>query len=339
MKLVKLIIAFFIFINLNFVNAQKIIEAEIKEALPQSVIDKIENTTDITSVFSVGNDEHFSGQVIKANEIVFSENARLTFDNIDAPWIVLVADKIKFQNPNRPARITFSSTNISEPSKASNGSNGANANGRNGRHGKPGANGHTGTTGITGKTKNLPHIYIVTKELTSPNGMPAFAPLAILGNGLRGGKGGKGGNGGNGGKGYSGLKAASGVLDCKRGAGNGGRGGNAGLGGKGGQGGKGGNGVSVTIISTSIANEAFSYIQLLNSGGIGGPGGSPGHNGNSGEGGGMGRGTGHCSGGRSGSRGSIPNPSNLGYGSEGTDGSKGNFLLVTTTIPDLKSIL
>lgn len=325
-----------IFLLIQNIFAQKKITAKVNEAIPQEVIDAINNETEITTVFSIGTNEHFNGQVIRANEIVFSKNALLTLNKLDAPWIVLIADKIKFQNPNHPARIIFGSTNIPIPSKATNGSNGTNGNGRRGRHGKPGAHGQVGTTGTKGFTKKLPHIYIITKELTSPTGNPAFAPLAILGNGLKGGQGGQGGNGGNGGNGVKGQNSSSGVLDCRRGGGNGGNGGNAGKGGKGGDGGNGGDGVSITIASTASSNDAFSYIQLLNSGGIGGPAGSPGFPGTPGQSGGMGRGGGHCGGGRSGSNGSVPNPNNLGYGSEGASGNKGSFILVTA--PDLESI-
>jgi hypothetical protein len=329
----KLLSTLTMFLCLNLIYSQQAITSDLKEVIPQEAIDAISEITEITSVFSVGNDEHFDGQIIRANEIVFSENARLTLDNVDAPWIVLIADKIKFQNPNKPARIMFGSTDINIPPKATTGSNGANGSGRSGRHGRPGAHGQTGTTGTKGYTKSLPHIYIITKELTSPTGSPAFAPLAILGNGFRGSQGGQGGNGGNGVKGQD---SSSGAFDCRRGGGNGGNGGNAGQGGKGGDGGNGGDGVSITVVSNSSSNDAFSYIQLLNSGGIGGPGGSPGIAGNPGASGGMGRGGGHCSGGRSGSSGSVPNRTNLEYGSEGKTGKKGSFTLVTA--PDLESI-
>ena len=278
----KLLSTLTMFLCLNLIYSQQAITSDLKEVIPQEAIDAISEITEITSVFSVGNDEHFDGQIIRANEIVFSENARLTLDNVDAPWIVLIADKIKFQNPNKPARIMFGSTDINIPPKATTGSNGANGSGRSGRHGRPGAHGQTGTTGTKGYTKSLPHIYIITKELTSPTGSPAFAPLAILGNGFRGSQGGQGGNGGNGGNGVKGQDSSSGAFDCRRGGGNGGNGGNAGQGGKGGDGGNGGDGVSITVVSNSSSNDAFSYIQLLNSGGIGGPGGSPGIAGNNG---------------------------------------------------------
>lgn len=332
----KLLLTLTMLLYLNLIYSQQIIESGLKEVIPKEAIDSINKMTEITSVFSVGNDEHFNGQIIRANEIVFSENARLTLGKMEAPWIVLIADKIKFQNPNRPVRIMFDKTDIAIPSKAKNGSNGVNGNGRRGRHGNPGAHGQAGITGTKGFTKKIPHIYIITKGLTSPTGSPAFAPLAILGNGLRGGKGGQGGNGGNGGNGVKGRKSSSGPFDCRRGGGNGGNGGNAGKGGKGGDGGDGGNGVSITIVSTAASNDAFSYIQLINSGGIGGLGGSPGYQGSPGRAGGMGRGGGHCGGGGSGSNGAVPNPNNLGYGSEGKIGDKGRFILVTA--PDLESI-
>lgn len=331
MKTTKLFSTIFLFILSLNISAQEIITANIDEALPKEVLDAINNETDITTVFSVGTNEHFNGQIIRSNEIVFSENAHLIIDNIDFPWIVIIADKIKFQNPNKTAKITFAKANLTTPNQASKGDNGGNASGRSGRHGNPGGHGQSGKTGYKGITKQLPHIYIITKELTSPSGTPAFAPLAILGNGIQGGQGGQGGNGGNGGNGYSGLKAAPGIPDCRRGGGNGGNGGNAGKGGKGGDGGDGGNGVSLTVISTSTVNNSFSYVQLLNTGGFGGPGGVPGNHGGIGSGGEKGRGKGNCGGGSGGSNGKIPSPRNLGYGNEGKVGNKGKFVLVTAS--------
>jgi hypothetical protein len=302
MKTTKLFSTIFLFILSLNISAQEIITANIDEALPKEVLDAINNETDITTVFSVGTNEHFNGQIIRSNEIVFSENAHLIIDNIDFPWIVIIADKIKFQNPNKTAKITFAKANLTTPNQASKGDNGGNASGRSGRHGNPGGHGQSGKTGYKGITKQLPHIYIITKELTSPSGTPAFAPLAILGNGIQGGQGGQGGNGGN-----------------------------ARKGGKGGDGGDGGNGVSLTVISTSTVNNSFSYVQLLNTGGFGGPGGVPGNHGGIGSGGEKGRGKGNCGGGSGGSNGKIPSPRNLGYGNEGKVGNKGKFVLVTAS--------
>lgn len=192
MKTTKLFSTIFLFILSLNISAQEIITANIDEALPKEVLDAINKETDITTVFSVGTNEHFNGQIIRSNEIVFSENAHLMIDNINFPWIVIIADKIKFQNPNKPAKITFAKANLTTPNQASKGDNGGNASGRSGRHGKPGGHGKSGKTGNKGITKQLPHIYIITKELTSPSGTPAFAPLAILGNGIQGGQGGNG---------------------------------------------------------------------------------------------------------------------------------------------------
>lgn len=316
--------------------SQEFVQSEIAKIVPEEVIEAIKNNDEVISVFTIGQNEIFKEDVIKANEIVFLDSSTLTFNNIDAPWIIMIADKIKFQNPNNISKIQFASTQIETPPQTGKGARGADGQGRKGRHGRSGIQGQPGETGIKGNTKKLPHLYIITKELTSPRGTPAFAPLAILGKGFNGGRGGQGGNGGNGGNGVKGQDASSGLVDCRRGGGDGGDGGKGGLGGKGGDGGDGGDGLSITIVSTAESNSAFSYAQLFNPGGIGGAGGSPGDPGSGGSAGGMGGGTGHCSGGSSGSSGSIPNPPNLGYGSEGIEGSKGKFILINAT--DLDSI-
>ncbi len=317
--------------------SQDIVESKIEEAIPQEVLEIIKNNTNFTTVFPIGNNENFNGQIINANEIVFSDGAHLILENTDVPWILIKANKIKVQNPNKISKITFKRATLKTPDKAAKGGNGANGTTyRDWRNGQHGGHGRTGITGKTGLTKNLPHVYIVTKEFSSPIGMPAFAPIAILGNGYKGGIGGAGGDGGNGGKGYKGRRGSSGTFDCRRGGGNGGNGGNAGLGGKGGTGGTGGNGVSVTIISSQQVNESFSYMQLLNEGGKGGNGGIPGTHGAAGKGGSLGSGTGHCSGGRTGKSGVTPNPSNLGNGIQGKSGKKGKFILVNAT--DLDTI-
>lgn len=322
----------FLLASTQLLISQNVVESKIEDAIPPEVLEAIKNNSDFTTVFPIGNNENFSGQIINADEIVFSDGAHLIIENTDLPWILIKANRIKVQNQNKISKITFKRERINTPEKEKKGTDGAHGTGlRDWRNGQPGGHGGTGTTGKTGLTKSLPHIYIVTKEFTSPIGMPAFAPIAILGNGYKGGKGGTGGDGGSGGNGYKGLDASSGLFDCRRGGGTGGDGGNAGLGGKGGTGGTGGDGVSITIVSTSEVNETFSYIQLLNEGGDGGIGGQPGTHGGIGNGGEMGRGTGHCGGGRWGNNGIIPKPSNLGIGNKGDSGVKGSFILVNAT--------
>ncbi len=72
------------------------------------------------------------------------------------------------------------------------------------------------------------------------------------------------------------------LFDCRRGGGNG------------------GNGLSLTIFTSDVASETFTYTRLLNEGGHGG-------------------------------RGGVPNPRNLGYGEDGSNGQKGVFVVISAS--------
>lgn len=297
------------------------------EALPKEVLAALNSTVISSRVFSVSNEERFSGQVLKADEIVFSDGANLIFEGTNKPWILITAKTLKFQNPDTISKITLSVTNPPVAATGSRGANGANGNGLQGRHGRAGAAGRDGGSGANGISPKTPHLYLIVKDIQSPEGRPQFVNLSIFGDGPSGGRGGNGGKGGNGGHGATGQQASTSLLDCRRGAGNGGQGGNAGRGGKGGDGGRGADGASLTIVSPADTAELLKYIRLSNLGGAGGVGGNPGAAGTRGRGGSGGSGDGHCGGGNRGGDGVVPNPPSFGQGRAGANGNKGNFVV------------
>ena len=308
--------------------AQQVIVTDLADVLPAEALAALESPKDVQTVFPVSAEERFEGQYLFADQIVFSEGGHLVLESVDAPFVLIATRSLKFEDPDAYSRISFARPDLAQPPQASGGADGPDGSGRNGRHGRPGADGQPGSTGRTGTSHSLPDLYIYTQSVEAPQGSPPFVSLAVLGAGIDGGPGGQGWNGGDGGDGFKGRDASSGLVQCNWGGGDGGDGGDAGRGGRGGAGGAGGDGLDLRIIGPRAVADVLSYTRVLNVGGFGGRGGAPGQAGTTGDRGGMGRGEGHCGGGRSGRDGRMPSPADLGRGPDGADGVKGTFELV-----------
>lgn len=305
--------------------------------LPKEIIDAVRRSPKIKSILPIGSAEKFDQQIIKADEIVFQSGGRIVLTNLDLPWVVIAASRIKFNVPDTYSFIQRDLT-VTAP-KGSDGANGASKPDRTtetGRTGDPGWNGDAGQAGGVGGRRALPDIYLITNDFLDTKGPvpPGVLSLALLVPGIEGGPGGAGGAGGNGGRGGPGKEGAMGLLDCREGGGPGGRGGQAGQGGRGGDGGAGGAGGNLVYVSTAAGVEKLSFVRVNNVGGLGG---APGRGGVSGAPGGGGPGAGRnglCDPTRPGDPGGIPDPASLGSGHWGPDGAKGGVLAVTVPSVD-----
>lgn len=276
-----------------------------------------------TTVISISGEYHAKGWILKADTIVFDDGAKLVFDDVSAPYWVIVAKELKFSAPNyrgvilRPRGVL-----------AGAGAGGATPQGRpntppqapNKDHGYPGQGGSAGGVGGRGGTQQLPPLFIVANAVSfQPTGdqSSGFLDLRIWLPGIDGGVGGRGGTGGQGGDGGSGGNGVSQMFDCAGGPGDGGNGGDGGPGGQGGPGGSGGNGGDVYYVGSRQALDELEFSRVLNPGGQPGAGGGPGKPGSGGNGGPRGARTGWCNGGSAGGPGGRPSPSDQGYGLDG----------------------
>ncbi|BCT33126.1 hypothetical protein [Pseudomonas protegens] len=302
-----------------------------EQSLPPEIVKAIKEAPLTRTIYPVSGEEGFSGQILKADELVFQQDSRLVLRSLEAPWIVIAAKKWKFLKPSSPTKIErdryVATRNGGDGGP---GANGANGKGEVNRQGNPGAHGMPGESGKTGESMKLPIIYLVAGEITSPDGepKPGFINLNLIFKGINSGNGGRGGSGGNGGKGAPGKEGATSAIDCKEGPGRGGKGGNAGQGGKGGRGGDGGNGADIVVVSTQAGLELFSYANIINIGGLGGSAGVPGRVGVYGAGGRAAGSNGWCKPGEPGSPGDYLDPVNLGTEGDGIDGGKGTVTAI-----------
>lgn len=284
------------------------------------------------TIISVTGVYHVKDRVLKADKIVFDDVSSLVFDDLDGPYLAIVAKEIVFSAPQYRARIERSSV-VEAPA----GVTGDSPTGRpatpgqaaNKDAGIPGGGGYAGGEGGKGATRHVPPILLVAAKVSQqpiaarPSG---FIDLRLLVDGIPGGKGGNGGNGGQGGDGGAGGNGVSNLLDCAGGPGSGGSGGPGGPGGKGGLGGDGGSGADVYYIGTKDALFELELARVLNRGAAPGPSGMPGSPGAGGSGGPRGSRTGWCNGGDSGPSGGNPNPPNLGQREPNTvEGSRGRI--------------
>lgn len=306
-------------------------------ALPGDVLEALKRAEKSTTLFAVNPGDTFGGQILKVDELVFAPAGSLTLTARDVPFIVVAAQTWKFADPDSGSAIQVDRTiTATHGGRGSAGAAGANGSGEVGRQGNPGDPGGAGGTGADGETVHRPHIYLLCGAIQSPDGIPSYLRLSVVGLGVNGGDGGPGGTGGNGGAGASGKMGATSAFDCKEGAGSGGTGGAAGQGGQGGRGADGGNGADVSVLATADAIELFSYARFIVEGGYGGrPGrsGTPGSVGRGGRGGGT---NGWCKPGPTGESGDYPHPVDLGTRGPGNDGERGDIVLVT--VKDLKPI-
>ena len=308
------------------------------KALPPDVLAAIQKATEVRKLFPVNSGEKFSGQILKADEIVFAPGATLTLTALDAPYIAIIAKRWKFADATVLTKLI--ATGSPAPSGADGGA-GADtpaAQGETGRRGHDGAGGGAGLLGADGQRRTLPHIYLIAGDFSTPKGepLPGFLRMSLIAVGIDGGSGGKGGKGGKGGAGASGKVGATSAVDCKEGPGPGGNGGTAGQGGQGGRGGDGSDGADITMIGTKAVNEIFSYVRIFNDAGYGGRegrAGSPGQGGARGSGAGR---NGWCGPSDPGNVGVDPVPIDLGTRGPGKDGAKGDTTLIT--VKDLSPI-
>jgi len=309
------------------------------KAVPPDVLEAIKKATAVTKIFPVNPGEKFSGQVLKADEIVFAPGATLTLTNLNVPFIVIAAKRWKFADAAVTTKIERDPTVKSlAGSDGGAGGNGADGQGEVNRRGNDGGAGAPGQSGGDGETKSIPHIYLVAGDLTTPKGepLPGFLRLTLVALGIDGGNGGTGGKGGNGGRGARGKEGATSAFDCKEGPGQGGTGGPAGQGGQGGRGGNATDGSEITVVGTKAVTELFSYARIFNDGGFGGRAGRPGAPGQVGRGGGQAPSNGWCKSGQPGDAGGYPEPLDQGTRGPGKDGAKGDTTLIT--VKDLSPV-
>jgi hypothetical protein len=280
------------------------------------------------SLIPISGEEKFSQQIIKADEISFADGARLTLTNVNAPWIVVAARRIKFARPENYSVIQRDTTvrKASSGAAGTAGAQGADDLGETGRRGNDGKPGGAGGAGGPGETRKLPTVYIIAGQLLDPKGQipPGLLNVVLNFTGIDGGDGGAGGTGGNGGRAGNGKKGAAGLIDCKEGGGPGGNGGTAGQGGLGGPAGRGGDGASIIFVVTQPVYDVFSYARINN---VGGWQGTPGVGGAAGRPGPGGRGApsnGLCKPTGEGSPGGYASPASLGPGQTNVGGNKGS---------------
>ncbi len=301
--------------------------------VPKEIADAIKSAPKIRSVIPITKSETFTQQVIKADEIVFDKDAHLVLANFSYPWVAIVTKTLKFRDASAYSFIEreMSIRAASDGNAGTVGQKGADNFGETNRRGNDGHPGQPGGRGSDGSAITLPTIYVIAEKLLDDKGKeipPGILNLAVLVRGIDGGAGGQGGRGGDGGHAGNGKEGASGAFDCHEGPGPGGTGGTAGQGGRGGNGGAGGAGATLVFVSLKRGADAFSYSRVNNQGGLGGAGGRGGAPGTPGGGGsGAGR-NGWCGPSGPGSPGDYPNPANLGGGTNGPDGAKGEMFVI-----------
>lgn len=306
--------------------------------IPHEILEAIKKAQKIQTILPISTAEKFSQQVIKADEIVFQSGGRIILTNLDLPWVVIAAQRIKFNFPDTYSFIQRDLGVLAGPSGLGGaaGANRPDTTTETGRTGDPGVAGEQGHLGRGGGRRSVPDIYIITNDFIDPSGPvpPGILSLALLTPGVDGGQGGDGGNGGNGGRGGPGKEGATTPFDCHEGGGPGGPGGQAGQGGRGGDGGAGSNGGNLIYVSTRAGIDKLSYVRVNN---IGGRGGVPGRGGMPGVPGGGGPGAGRngwCGSTGPGSAGTFPNPASLGSGQPGSDGGKGSVTAIAVASVD-----
>jgi hypothetical protein len=293
-------------------------------ALPPEVSNAIQLAQKSKTIYPITGNESFAGQILKADEIVFSSGAKLTLEALDQPWIAIVAKRLKFTDVSQYSSIIRDlALKAPDGQPGANGARGADGEGETNRQGNPGQNGVPGAPGGAGGTRQLPHLYLVIGELVVPDGQqfPGFVRLEFNVPGFDGGNAGRGGNGGPGGNGAAGKEGATSFFDCKSGGGPGGRGGDGGPGGAGGNGGNGGNGANVTLVSNPKDIELLSFAKILNIPGVVGRGNVAGISGAPGAGGPGAPRNGYCGPKDPGPYGTRPPPA--GNGIDGVNGQKG----------------
>jgi len=263
-------------------------------ALPVELIDiKLKlQSLDKSPATTINGELSVYDQVYKTSRIDFTPGSKITFENLNHPWVVLYADII---NLNGSAEITRTSK---IDLKGKNGKNGASAPQTTPGLGSAGFSGEPGGQGTDGKSQNIPILYIFTQQLLW-QGIQAKPQdiqnnLSISMNGYPGGDGGNGGNGGNGSNGRQGEASRGYRLVCDAGPGWGGRGGDGGRGGAPGIGGNGTDGGAIYVFTPPIQITSFNAAAYNVKFGQQGKNGRPGKSGAAGSGGNEGELNGGC---------------------------------------------
>lgn len=145
---------------------------------------------------------------------MFSAGGTLNLTVKDSPCVVIAAKTWKFARPTAASKIELDRTlTARHGQRGSSGFNGSDGQGEVGRQGDPGQTGGAGGSGEDGETVHRPHLYLISGDITSPDGdpLPGYLKLSIVGLGINGGDGGPGGTGGNGGQGARGKEGVDSV--------------------------------------------------------------------------------------------------------------------------------
>lgn len=305
------------------VEAEILISKPLADILGPQASEHIQKLPKLETLYQVNGEQRFDGKYLVADQIVFGKGAKLIFTDVSSSIIVIAANKIKFTDPSEVVTIQ----KLTPPSGQNGASGAAGANGSGwGGHGSAGNTGANGAPGL-----KQPVVLFFTAHFESPAGAPmnGALPLKLL---LPSSSGGVGGTGGPGGSGEKGDPASGSHRHFPRGCvggRDGGSGGNGGPGGKGGDGGPGSEGLAVGLIAPDKAAELFSYAEIVNPGGNGGAGGSGGAGGAGGPGGDPDGSEFPCDTRKAGAPGNPASPQNLGSGSAGVQGPRGqNKLLI-----------
>jgi len=91
-------------------NIQELVFNSLNEALPEDVMNLINDTAVIENVFPVNHGEIFNGQILKADEIICQPDATLTLSNANLPFWVIYCNKLKLKNNSFPIKIEIDPT-------------------------------------------------------------------------------------------------------------------------------------------------------------------------------------------------------------------------------------
>ena len=297
---------------------QSLSQQELAVPIPAAVIAAVKAAPN-RGIFNVSNAETFAGNILKADELVLSQDATLTLPALtgpSVPFVAIAARRWKFIAPQKRALIRRD-LNAAAPSGGPGGVGQPGAHGpSDNTHGSPGGQ---GLIGGTGGTRKIVPLYLFGERTVDQPGNPIpWMNLVILLPGVMGGTGGPGGIGGQGGNGASGNPGSDAIAWCNRGPGDGGNGGRGGQGGYGGFGGTGGDGGQVVYAGPQTFLDIITFANLINVNGDGGLGGQGGREEPGGSGGPRGSNTTYCHGGSPGRDGG-PGP----FGPDGNDGRIG----------------
>lgn len=211
------------------------------------------------TIFTVSGNQEFSGNILRCDNLVFQDGARLILTSLDQEDIILRIKRLKINSP--ATRVYISRKGYDSSVLDGKGGSDMSAASRN-KKGKKGNRGEDGDDGMS-----IPTLKIIIDSCEVDFGQVGEPTLVFEWEGIDGGNGGNGGNGQKGGKGNNGRNAKGNYLVCKSGPGNGKSGKRGGDGGDGGNAGNGGNGGTIIIMGECQAIERMSYAEFNQNGG------------------------------------------------------------------------